>query len=71
MTRASVGAYRFNAGVGWLLIAPITLAALLNLVRFDFVGQPGHGVYLGAYLVVGVGATAVLVLTRREQEVPA
>jgi hypothetical protein len=71
VSRASVGAYRFYAGVGLLLIAPITLAALLNLVRFDFVGQPGHGVYLGAYLVVGAGAIAVLALTRRPREAPA
>jgi hypothetical protein len=69
--RASLAAYRFYAGVGLLLIAPITLAALLNLVRFDFVAQPGHGVYLGAYLVVGAGAIAVLLMTRNEREAPA
>jgi hypothetical protein len=63
--RASVAAYRFFAATGLLLIAPITLAALVNIGRFDFVGQPGHAVYLGAYLVVGAGAAGLLILTRR------
>ena len=65
--RAAVPAARFELTGEPVVVnldPEMTRAALLNLMRFDFVGRPGHGVYLGAYLVVGAGAIAVLVLTR-------
>ena len=44
---------------------PITIAALVNLSVFDFAARPGGLVYLGAYVVVGLGVIAILVLDRR------
>lgn len=46
---------------GLALLYPITLAALLNLDRFDFIVHPGGLIYLGVYIVVGVAATMILV----------
>jgi hypothetical protein len=37
---------------GLILIIPILIAAFFNLDKFDFSGQPGGILYLGAYLVV-------------------
>ena len=45
---------------GFYLIVPITLASLLNLGLFDFVGRPGGALYLGAYVVVGALLVVVL-----------
>ena len=45
---------------GLYLIVPITLASLLNLGLFDFVGRPGGALYLGAYVVVGALLVVVL-----------
>ena len=50
---------------GLYLIVPITIAALVNLSVFDFAARPGGLVYLGAYVVVGLGVIAILVLDRR------
>lgn len=44
------------ARMGLYLIVPITLAALVNIGLFDFAAHPGGLVYIGLYLVVGVGA---------------
>lgn len=64
----TVAAYRFYSIVGLMLIAPITLAASMNIGRFDFSGQPGHAAYLGAYMVVGLGALVLLLFHPRERE---
>jgi len=68
VSSTTVAAYRFYSTVGLMLIAPITLAALLNIGLFDFSGQPGHAAYLGAYVVVGLGALGLLFFHRRERE---
>ena len=49
---------------GLYLIVPITIAALVNLSVFDFRGRPGGLVYLGAYVVVGLGVAAFLIYDR-------
>lgn len=49
---------------GLYLIAPITIAALVNLQLFDFAARPGGLVYLGAYVIVGLGVIAVLLYDR-------
>ena len=46
--------YRELGLVGFYIILPITLAALLNLGMFDFAHKPGHIIYVGAYVVVAV-----------------
>jgi hypothetical protein len=50
---------------GQFLIVPITIAALVNLNLFDFVGRPGSLLYLAAYVVVGVTLAVALVTQRR------
>jgi hypothetical protein len=58
--------------LGWAglyLIVPITVAALLNLDKFDFAGRPGGLVYLLAYVVVGVAIAVVLWYDRRRPDV--
>lgn len=49
---------------GLYLIVPITIAALVNLSLFDFAARPGGLVYLGAYVVVGLGVVVILVADR-------
>lgn len=39
---------------GLYLIVPITIAAIVNIGLFDFVGRPGSLLYLAAYVVVGI-----------------
>ena len=59
-----IGAYLAFGQAGLYLIVPITIAALVNLSTFDFVGRPGGLVYLGAYIVVGVFVVVALVRDR-------
>lgn len=50
---------------GLYLIIPITIAALVNLSAFDFAARPGGLVYLGAYVIVGLGVLVFLLLDQR------
>jgi hypothetical protein len=52
---------------GLALIVSITVAALVNLDKFDFAGRPGGMVYIGIYLVVGA-AVGILLWSRRERK---
>jgi hypothetical protein len=51
-----------RAGLG--LIVPITAAALVYIGRFDFSAHPVQSAYIGAYVLVAVAVTAVLVRAR-------
>lgn len=53
------------ARAGLVGLVAITVAAASNLGLFDFSGRPLGLVYLGAYVVVGVGAAALLRYHRR------
>ena len=48
------------ARTGLVLIVVITLAALVNLHKFDFVAHPGTIIYLGTYVVAGIVAAAIV-----------
>jgi hypothetical protein len=55
-----------TARAGLALIIPITLAALLNIDKFDFIAHPGQLIYLGVYVIVGI-VIAILLLQHRTQ----
>jgi hypothetical protein len=55
---------------GLYLIVPITIAALVNLGRFDFVGRLGSLIYLAAYVIVGVILAARLWWVRTRGPAP-
>jgi hypothetical protein len=61
------------ARMGLYLVVPITLAAFLNIGKFDFAARPGGLIYLGLYLVVGVAAAYGIWWYRRNRrpETPA
>jgi hypothetical protein len=56
--------YHELARAGLYLIVPITVAALLNIGLFDFVGRPGSLVYLAAYVLVGIALAVRLWYSR-------
>ena len=64
-------AYLAFGQAGLYLIVPITIAALVNLSTFDFVGRPGGLVYLGAYVLVGVVVGVALLLDRSRRPLAA
>lgn len=65
-------AYIYFATTGMFLVVPITVAALLNLDKFDFLNRPGTAVYLGAYALTAAIATyAALWFRRRHGQSPA
>ena len=43
------------ARMGLYLVVPITLAAFLNIGVFDFAARPGGLIYIGLYVIVGIG----------------
>jgi hypothetical protein len=49
------------------IVVPITLAALLNVARFDFVARPGGLVYIVAYVIVGAVIALVLAYYARSK----
>jgi hypothetical protein len=54
----------FQSWNGLALIVPITLAALVNLDRFDFAARPGGLLYLGAYLIAAAVIIPILFFSR-------
>lgn len=58
---SGVSSVLFYARNGGWLIVTITLAAVLNLSRFDFAAHPGQLLYWVAYIAVGIGITILLV----------
>jgi hypothetical protein len=62
----SLRATLFYARTGLVLVSLITVAALVNLDKFDFDVHPGKWAYLGTYIVVGV-AVAILVFRHSAQ----
>jgi hypothetical protein len=53
---------------GLLLVLPITIASLVYLHRFDFVGRPGGLVYLAAYVVALVLFVVIWLFARTRQD---
>lgn len=49
---------------GMSFIVPITIAALINLDKFDFAARPGGLIYLGAYVVAFFVVGGILLLAR-------
>ena len=56
----SLRATLFYARTGLVLVYLITVAALVNLDKFDFDVHPGKWAYLGTYIVVGVAVTILV-----------
>jgi hypothetical protein len=56
------------ARMGLYLVVPITLAALLNIGLFDFGARPGGLIYIGLYVIVGIGEAFGIWWYRRNGE---
>lgn len=54
---------------GMSFIVTITIAALVNLDKFDFAGRPGGLIYLGAYVFAFFVVGGFLLLARRQATV--